>query len=214
LPYWDDQRTDSNHGCAGFPGATCGIFTSVTGSAPNRIFNIEWRTVYFANTAQAANYELRLYEGQPRFDVIYGQVALGNSGATGEHRKTTPSLTNLLYRIGRWGCWWAKPHSANLRNTNAKPYGEPNSHCDCYSYRNACGDATATATPTATATATPTETATPFRHPARLQLSQHKPQPQRLPDRIRPNYYHLHRSSEQDSSRARCASLFQNDVAL
>ena len=40
----------------------CGIFTSITGSAPNRIFNIEWRAVYFANTARHANHELRLYE--------------------------------------------------------------------------------------------------------------------------------------------------------
>src|SRR4030095_7868327 len=47
LPYWDDQRTDAQTGCAGFPGGTCGIFTSVSGTAPNRIFNIEWRTVYF-----------------------------------------------------------------------------------------------------------------------------------------------------------------------
>src|SRR4029079_15597334 len=55
FPYWDDQRTDANAGCAGFPGGTCGIFTSVTGTAPNLIFNIEWRTVYFAATGSAAN---------------------------------------------------------------------------------------------------------------------------------------------------------------
>ena len=45
------------------------------GTAPNRIFNIEWRTVYFADATMTANYELRLYEGQSRFDVIYGTVA-------------------------------------------------------------------------------------------------------------------------------------------
>ena len=46
FPLWQDMRTDASlDGCANFPGATCGIFTSVTGSAPNRIFNIEWRTV-------------------------------------------------------------------------------------------------------------------------------------------------------------------------
>ena len=82
FPYWDDQRTDVNPGCAGFPGGTCGIFTSVTGSPPNRIFNIEWRTVYFSNTSQHANHELRLYEGQSRFDVIYGTVDQGNTSAT------------------------------------------------------------------------------------------------------------------------------------
>jgi len=82
FPYWDDLRTDAQPGCAGFPGGACGIFTSTTGTAPNRIFNIEWRTVYFANNTQPANYELRLYEGQSRFDVIYGSTAQGNTGAT------------------------------------------------------------------------------------------------------------------------------------
>ena len=82
-PYWDDLRTDAAlSGCSAFPGGTCGIYTSVSGVAPNRIFNIEWRAVYFSNNAQTANHELRLYEGQSRFDVIYGTVALGNTGAT------------------------------------------------------------------------------------------------------------------------------------
>ena len=61
FPYWDDLRTDVNPGCATYPGGVCGIFTSVTGVPPNRIFNIEWRTVYFANTTDA---------GQPRAEVV------------------------------------------------------------------------------------------------------------------------------------------------
>ena len=52
FPVWQDQRTDFGlSGCASFPGGNCGVFTSVSGSAPNRIFNIEWRTVYFADNA-------------------------------------------------------------------------------------------------------------------------------------------------------------------
>ena len=58
-----------------------GIFTSVSGTAPNRIFNIEWRTQYLPGSG-TANYELRLYEGQSRFDVIYGTVTNGNTSAT------------------------------------------------------------------------------------------------------------------------------------
>ncbi len=73
FPYWDDQRTDT---------AGSGIFTSVSGTAPNRIFNIEWRATYFSG-AGSANYELRLYEGQTRFDVIYGTVDQGTASATG-----------------------------------------------------------------------------------------------------------------------------------
>ena len=46
---WDDLRTDDNSGCTGYPGDTCGVYTSVSGTAPNRVFNIEWRAVYMAH---------------------------------------------------------------------------------------------------------------------------------------------------------------------
>src|SRR5262249_9347489 len=57
LPYdnpifalWQDQLTSASPpACGSFPGGTCGVFTSVTGSAPNRIFNIEWRTVLYSD---------------------------------------------------------------------------------------------------------------------------------------------------------------------
>jgi hypothetical protein len=71
-PYWDDLYLVNS----GF-----GIFTSVSGTAPNRIFNIEWRAQYFPGSG-TANFELRLYEGQSRFDIIYGTVTNGNSSAT------------------------------------------------------------------------------------------------------------------------------------
>ena len=58
-----------------------GIFTSISGTAPNRIFNIEWRAQYFPGSG-SAGFELRLYEGQLRFDVIYGTVSKGNTSAT------------------------------------------------------------------------------------------------------------------------------------
>jgi FG-GAP-like repeat len=98
FPYWDDQRTDNLGwaGCAGYPGGTCGIFTSVSGSAPNRIFNIEFRSVYFANTAQRANFELRLYEDQARFDVIYGTVDRGNTSATAGVQKSDTNFTQYF----------------------------------------------------------------------------------------------------------------------
>ena len=82
LPYWDDLRTDNGPGCGSYPASQCGIFTSVTGSAPNRIFNIEWRTVYYAAPENRAHFELRLYEGQNRFDVIYGEVPNATTSAT------------------------------------------------------------------------------------------------------------------------------------
>jgi hypothetical protein len=95
--YWDDQRTDANTGCSAFPGGTCGVFTSVSGTAPNRIFNIEWRTVYFVDPSTTANYELRLYEGgRPRFDVIYGTVSNGNTSATAGVQRDNASVTQYF----------------------------------------------------------------------------------------------------------------------
>ena len=147
FPYWSDLRTDAQPGCSGFPGGTCGIYTSVSGSAPNRIFNIEWRTVYNdppSNIARA-NFELRLYEGQTRFDVIYGEVAYGNNGSIGATAGTQrdDNCFNQYFCNGVGG-----PASGGW---TLVPVGTPSP----------TPTATATETPTATATATPTPTPTP-----------------------------------------------------
>ena len=71
-PYWRDQRTDAVSGCTG-----CGIFTTTTGTAPNRIFSVEYRTTYFGQTSSTPtlDYEVNLYEsGTPAFDFTYGLV--------------------------------------------------------------------------------------------------------------------------------------------
>ncbi|HUS16975.1 MAG TPA: S-layer homology domain-containing protein [Chloroflexia bacterium] len=72
FPHWDDQNTE----CAG-----CGIFTAVSGTAPNRVFTVEWRTVYFGTTT-ALNYAVALYEAFDGFDLVYGTVPQGGSSAT------------------------------------------------------------------------------------------------------------------------------------
>src|SRR5207253_7708769 len=66
--YWEDLDTDGTK-CTG----GCGIYTSVSGSAPNRIFNIEWRAYYFSEPGNAY-FEIRLYEGASTFEIILGQV--------------------------------------------------------------------------------------------------------------------------------------------
>lgn len=71
-PHWDDLRTD---------GAGEGIFTSVRGSAPSRIFNIEWRAHYYSG-AGSANFQARLFEDNSRFEIVFGQVAQGAASAT------------------------------------------------------------------------------------------------------------------------------------
>ena len=73
-PYWTDQCTVA--GCVNNTGTGYGIFTSTSGVAPNRIFNIEYRTAYYNSgaTGPTLNYEVRLFEGQTAFDIIYGTV--------------------------------------------------------------------------------------------------------------------------------------------
>jgi hypothetical protein len=52
-----------------------GVWVSVTGTAPNRVFNIEWRAKDRYNVSPV-NFEVRLYENSPegRFDIIYAAV--------------------------------------------------------------------------------------------------------------------------------------------
>lgn len=95
-PYWTDQCTANDGSCS--PTTGHGIFTSTTGVSPNRIFNIEWRTDYYGGGV-ALNYEVRLYEGQKVFDVIYGTVTplgFGNDSELSvgvQDRGNTPHFT-------------------------------------------------------------------------------------------------------------------------
>ena len=54
-PFTSDQRTDCT---------SCGIFTTTTGTAPNRVFRAEYRTIYFGETSgtPTLNYEVNIYE--------------------------------------------------------------------------------------------------------------------------------------------------------
>jgi hypothetical protein len=155
FPYWDDQRTDVVGGT--------GIFTSITGNPPMRIFNIEWRTSYFSG-AGSANYEVRLYEGQSRFDVIYGTVSQGNTSATAGVQKNDtafdqyfcngsgqPSTGGQSYIITP--CGTPTPTPTATVTPTVTPTATPTA--------TATPTSTPTVTPTATATATPTPTATP-----------------------------------------------------
>jgi hypothetical protein len=82
LPFWDDLRTDQFGACSSYA-TGCGIFTSVTGTAPNRIFNIEWRAIYFDSRQDAVNFEIRLHEGVPsRLDFVYGHIGWVNGGSS------------------------------------------------------------------------------------------------------------------------------------
>jgi hypothetical protein len=66
--YWGDLNTgDAANGQ--------GVFTSISGAGPNRIFNIEWRARECCGTGAPTDFfELRLYEGTNHFDIIYGNL--------------------------------------------------------------------------------------------------------------------------------------------
>ena len=131
MPHWDDLRTDQvGTGCTAYGGVGCGIFTSISGTAPNRIFNIEWRTVYFGANTTRANFEARLYEGQNRFDLVYGEIAQTGSSATVGVQKDTGS------QFTQFECNTAGTVKSGLQLVATQP---------------PCG----TPTPTPTATATP-----------------------------------------------------------
>src|SRR5437588_764114 len=87
---WQDLCTDNTAGgCGGDNCRNCGVFTSVSGSPPNRIFNIEWRAATYGTgaTSPTDNFEVRLYENDPnlKFEVIYGALDPGSQPTTGQN---------------------------------------------------------------------------------------------------------------------------------
>jgi len=82
IPYWDNLNTNVND--------TMGIFTSVSGTAPNRVFTIEWRAGYVANDVRS-RFQVKLYEVQPRFEFIYGATRQGFSATVGVQKGGDPT---------------------------------------------------------------------------------------------------------------------------
>ncbi|HUS14156.1 MAG TPA: S-layer homology domain-containing protein [Chloroflexia bacterium] len=131
LPYWADLRTDA---------AGSGIFTSVSGVAPNRVFNMEWRAT-LAATWEPANFEVRLTENSPIFEMIYGVLPAGASATIGIQKSFDTCYTQ--YACGPGAA------SPGLR---------------LVAYDPVCSPSQPTVTPaplTPTRTATPTVTGTP-----------------------------------------------------
>jgi PKD repeat protein len=90
-PFWSDLRTD-------LPGN--GVFTTLTGSAPNRIFGIEWRATV-SSTLSNVDFEVLCYESQPRVDIVYGAMDDSGTAATvGLQSGTGISFTNFECNAG------------------------------------------------------------------------------------------------------------------
>jgi len=99
FPHWDDLCTGP---CGTSTCASCGIFSSVSGTAPNRIFNLEWRANYY-NTNTSINFEVRLYENSAtrQIDVVYGVLnGTGSSATVGVQKGTGALFTQFECNTG------------------------------------------------------------------------------------------------------------------
>jgi hypothetical protein len=112
--HWDDLRTDGTGG---------GIFTSISSSAPNRIFNIEWRAAYVGN-GPSLNFEVQLYEGQQRFNIIYGNLNGVGASATVGVQKDNSNFTQLECNAG------GLSNGMQLVFTITIPCGDGGGQCD------------------------------------------------------------------------------------
>jgi len=97
FPSQDDLQTDIGlTGCTTWANG-CGVFTATTGTAPNRIFYIEWHAVHFADNNAAADFEIAFYENDPTFfDIIYGTTSDNGGGeGSGVQASGTGPATNF-----------------------------------------------------------------------------------------------------------------------
>jgi hypothetical protein len=155
IAYWDDLTTSCPN---------CGIYTSVSGDAPDRIFNVEWRSqVLGVNTA--ARFEIRLYEGQDKFDLVYGNVIdAGRSATIGVQRdmgaftqyscntvSVTPNLM-LTFTLPACAIETATPVATSTIQATQTPVDPTSTTVPTLTPP----EATATVTLTAIATGTPT----------------------------------------------------------
>ena len=145
-PYWVDQYPVTST-CP-----TCGVFTAITGTAPNRAFVVEWRNAYFpGNATPNLDYEVVLHESPPsegRFDVAYQLVT---SHAGGSLSSLTVGVQQNPTSFTELGC---DPIGAN------PPGGVTSGAYFIYTLTE-CPTPTATPTPTPTATPTAPATCTP-----------------------------------------------------
>jgi hypothetical protein len=96
FPYWGDLTTEGTWG-----GIPLGIRTSISGSAPDRIFNIEWRACQYAYINRTrvvpcdvyVNFEVRLFENTSQFDVVYGTVQNGYNVGIGVQKDSMTYYT-------------------------------------------------------------------------------------------------------------------------
>ena len=156
MPFWDNLSQS---------GSGSGIYTSITGSAPNRIFNVEWRV------GTSTNFEIRLYETGGQFEYIYGTLSTGSQVATIGAQRDNTNFTQVSCNVasvspGSMISWsQGPPPTATPTLTGTPPTNTPLPTNTPTTPPSATRTRTSTPLPTATATNTvppppPTSTAT------------------------------------------------------
>jgi len=88
--HWDDLTT---------AGTGNGIFTSVTGDPGSQVFHIEWRTNHLSSTTDRADFEVRLFENNPRIEIVYGTITRGGNSATAGIQQTQGTFDQFSCNI-------------------------------------------------------------------------------------------------------------------
>ena len=94
LPFWDNLDTRTSL----LTCPSCGIYTSVSGSTPNRIFNIEWRATRLGGR-RPMDFEVRLFERTKKIDIIYGVLDSSATESAGVQRDTGSLFTQLTCNL-------------------------------------------------------------------------------------------------------------------
>ncbi len=99
---WDDLKTDDSD---------AGVSYYLSGTAPNRVLTVQYKNLkwyYSANPVNLANYQIKLYEGSNKIEIVYGTVgaapgtsasaSIGLSGAVlGNFLSITPASPTATY---------------------------------------------------------------------------------------------------------------------
>ncbi|MER3544499.1 MAG: hypothetical protein C4311_07800 [Chloroflexota bacterium] len=163
VPFWDDL----------YPPEGAGIFYSVTGSAPNRVFTVEWRNIPHyeaAYTGTGVTFEVQLEEasGDIYFlyqDVDFGVPTLNNGASASVGIQNGPAGYALQYscnqpvlsagRVVRFYRSTASPTATPATTATLTPTNTPPPTITPTRTPTATPMSTATLTPTVTPTATP-----------------------------------------------------------
>ncbi len=104
MPYWADGfDTSWSPPCQGSYGYDCGIFTKVTGSAPDRTLDIEWRARANGSNHETIDFEITFYETSDDFDFVYGGgIMFGNGTSIGVQNGASQYTGNICNLVGNY----------------------------------------------------------------------------------------------------------------